>query len=53
MSDLFQTLEGALLQGDVTDDLVNQAFLDYLQIAAHLLAAGKPSPISHDQHVGQ
>jgi hypothetical protein len=30
MSDLFQTLEGALLQGDVTDDLVNKAFLDYL-----------------------
>jgi peptidoglycan hydrolase-like protein with peptidoglycan-binding domain len=29
-SDLFQTLEGALLQGDVTDDLANQAFLDYL-----------------------
>jgi hypothetical protein len=30
MSDLFEALEGALLQGDVTDDLVNQAFLDYL-----------------------
>ena len=29
-SDLFQTLQGALLQGDVTDDLANQAFLDYL-----------------------
>jgi hypothetical protein len=30
-SDLFQTLEGALLQGDVTSDLVEGAFLDYLK----------------------
>lgn len=30
MSDLFQTLESDLLQGDVTDDLANQAFLKYL-----------------------
>lgn len=30
MTDLFQTLESDLLQGDVTDDLANQAFLNYL-----------------------
>lgn len=30
-SDLFQTLEGALLQGDVTNDLVESALLQYLQ----------------------
>ena len=30
MSDLFQSLESDLLQGDVTDDLANQAFLNYL-----------------------
>ena len=30
MTDLFQTLESDLLQGDVTDNLANQAFLDYL-----------------------
>lgn len=30
MTDLFQALEGELLQGDVTDDLANQAFLNYL-----------------------
>ena len=30
-SDLFQTLEGDLLQGDVTSDLVNSALLKYLQ----------------------
>ena len=29
-SDLFQTLESDLLQGDVTDDLANKAFLNYL-----------------------
>lgn len=30
MSDLFQSLESQLLQGDVTNDLATQAFLDYL-----------------------
>jgi len=30
MTDLFESLEGDLLQGDVTDDLANQAFLNYL-----------------------
>jgi hypothetical protein len=30
-TDLFQTLESALLQGDVTDDLVSDAFYDYLK----------------------
>lgn len=30
-SDLFQTLEGTLLQGDVTSDLVETALLQYLQ----------------------
>lgn len=30
MTDLFQSLESDLLQGDVTDDLANQAFLNYL-----------------------
>jgi hypothetical protein len=30
-TDLFQTLEGALLQGDVTSDLVEDAFLGYLK----------------------
>lgn len=30
-SDLFQTLEGTLLQGDVTSDLVDAALLQYLQ----------------------
>ena len=30
-TDLFQALEGALLQGDVTRDLVEDAFLAYLQ----------------------
>jgi hypothetical protein len=30
-SDLFQNLEGALLQGDVTTDLVDDALLKYLQ----------------------
>ena len=30
MSDLFQSLESDLLQGDVTDDLANKAFLNYL-----------------------
>jgi hypothetical protein len=30
MSDLFQTLESDLLQGDVTSDLVDDAFLKYL-----------------------
>lgn len=30
-TDLFQTLESALLQGDVTSDLVEDAFLDYLK----------------------
>jgi len=30
-SDLFQTLEGTLLQGDVTNDLVENALLQYLQ----------------------
>ena len=31
MSDLFQSLESALLQGDVTDDLADDAFLAYLE----------------------
>jgi len=31
MSDLFQTLEGTLLQGDVNSDLVEAALLQYLQ----------------------
>ena len=30
MTDLFERLEGDLLQGDITDDLANQAFLNYL-----------------------
>jgi hypothetical protein len=30
-TDLFQTLESALLQGDVTNDLVEDAFLEYLK----------------------
>lgn len=30
-TDLFQTLESALLQGDVTSELVEDAFLDYLK----------------------
>ncbi|MDR3483154.1 MAG: neuraminidase-like domain-containing protein [Burkholderiaceae bacterium] len=30
-TDLFQTLEGTLLQGDVTSDLADSAFLAYLQ----------------------
>ena len=30
-TDLFQTLESALLQGDVTADLANDAFFDYLK----------------------
>jgi hypothetical protein len=30
MSDLFESLESDLLQGDVTDDLATQAFLNYL-----------------------
>ena len=30
MTDLFQTLEGDLLQGDVTSDLADDAFLNYL-----------------------
>ena len=30
MTDLFESLESDLLQGDVTDDLANQAFLNYL-----------------------
>lgn len=30
-TDLFQNLEGALLQGDVTQDLAEAAFLDYLK----------------------
>jgi hypothetical protein len=30
MTDLFQSLESDLLQGDITDDLANQAFLNYL-----------------------
>jgi len=30
MTDLFESLEGDLLQGDVTNDLANQAFLNYL-----------------------
>jgi hypothetical protein len=30
-TDLFQALEGELLQGDVTSDLVEDAFLTYLK----------------------
>jgi len=30
-TDLFQTLEGALLQGDITDDLASNALFTYLQ----------------------
>ncbi len=30
-TDLFQALQGALLQGDITQDLVEQAFTQYLQ----------------------
>jgi hypothetical protein len=59
-TDLFQTLEGALLQGDVTRDLVEGAFLDYLRglderarldVRAMYLDQDRNDPLASTLHV--